>query len=180
MKHLLISALLLLACGVSAWGQYPGTLKRSGTHLTLNDERLTPEEQAAILDDIGGQDCTEAWRRAATLRNTGLGLTIAGGVAGAAGIMFTFTGGVVSTMGAVVGTLGGKEGAQKGARAGSPMLTGGLIAAGVGLAALGAGIPLLAVGSARLNRMVETYNNNKPVTVSLGPAPSGLGLCLRF
>ena len=106
MKRLFLTCFLLLV-SVALWGQYAGVAKRSGTHIKLDGERLTPEQQVALLSDIGGVDYNEPWTRAAKLRNTGLGLTIGGSVVSVAGLATTFIGAVASAFGAAIGAAAG-------------------------------------------------------------------------
>ena len=182
-------ALVLLSVG--AWAQYAGTgtAKRAGTSIKVDGVKLSREEQAALLSDIGGTDYNPAWQKAKAGRNAGMGLTIGGSlVAMTGGAVFVL--GVTSmlvgaSLGAVFGSIGGEEGAQQGAQAGvaagEPYINGGLIATGVGLAAVGAGIPLMAVNCKRLNNIVKDYNGERPeAQLSLGPTGNGLGLTLSF
>ena len=189
MKRLFLTCFLLLV-SVALWGQYAGVAKRSGTHIKLDGERLTPEQQVALLSDIGGVDYNEPWTRAAKLRNTGLGLTIGGSVVSVAGLATTFIGAVASAFGAAIGaaagaiggSIGGEEAAQQGANAGSPYITGGLVATFTGLAATVTGVTLLSVGGTRMRRITDTYNetNRESARLYFGPTASGVGLALQF
>ena len=188
-KIIVLSVLMLLSVG--AWAQYAGTgvAKRSGTHIKVDGVKLSPGEQAALLADIGGTDFNPAWQKAKSGRNTGLGLTIGGGVVALGGGDVVLLGLTTSIFGAViggaVGSIGGEESAQqaaqKGASAGEPYIIGGLAAAGAGLAAMGTGIPLMAVNCKRLNNIVKDYNGSKPENhLSLGPTVNGFGIILDF
>lgn len=183
--------LMLLLLSLGAWAQYAGTgvAKRAGTRIKVDGVKLSREDQAALLADIGGRDLNPAWQKARSGRNAGMGLTIGGGVAalgGSAAVLLGLTASVIGAgMGAVVGSIGGEEtaqqAAQQGASAGEPYITGGLIATGVGLAAMGAGIPLMAVNCKRLNRIVKTCNDERSeAQLSLGPTVNGFGIVLDF
>ena len=188
-KTVMILMLMLLSLG--AWAQYAGTgvVKRSGTRIKVDGVKLSREEQAALLSDIGGTDYNPAWQKAKSGRNTGIGLTIGGGIVTLAGGTAFMVGLIASTIGAgvgaVVGSIGGEEtaqeAAQQGATAGEPYIDGGLIAAGAGLAAMGAGIPLMIVNGKRLGNIVKTCNNDRSeAQLSLGPTGNGFGLVLNF
>jgi hypothetical protein len=190
MKRIVIMiALMLLSVG--AWAQYAGTgiAKRAGTHIKVDGEKLSPEDQTILLSDIGGTDFNPAWQKAKAGRNAGMGLTIGGGVVALGGCTAVLLGATASIVGgaagAIFGSIGGEEGAQQGAEAGAsagkPYITGGLIAAGAGLAAMGAGIPMLAVNCKKLNNIVGSYNAVGPeAQLSLGPTGNGFGITLSF
>ena len=188
MKRFLITTLLLLL-SLGAWAQYAGTgvLKRSGTHLKMDGVKLSAAEQTALLSDIAGTDCNPAWDKARSGRNTGIGLTVGGGVAVLGGCATVLLGATASAVGAVIGaaagSIGGQEtaqqAAQQGATAGEPYITGGLIAAGAGVVALGVGVPMIVVNAKRLNGIVNTYNEPK-AQLTLGPTGNGIGLSIRF
>ena len=199
--------LFLLTLSLAASAQY---IHRKGGHMTRDKETISLEEQQLILSDINGVDYNGLWKDYNTWRKTGLGLTIGGSVVAGGGALTFLTGALVSMLGAAVGavggavggSIGGSEGAQSGAQAGAeagvqagqPIMTGGLIAMGVGAVALGAGIPVLVVNCKRMNRITADYNATLPepaveepaaedtslLEVAFGPAPSGVGLTLRF
>lgn len=190
MRRLLLAIALLLLSG-AAWAQYAGggTVKRSGTHLVVNGQKLSEEAQAALLADINGTDYNKAWQKAKSGRGAGIGLTVGGGVALVGGGATVLLGLTTSMLGAVfggtVGSIGGKESgqeaAQKGAEAGKPFFIGGLIAAGAGIAGLGTGIPMIVANNKRLNNIVNTCNSGKTTAqLTLGPTGNGVGLALRF
>ncbi len=188
-RWILLVAFAALCFTAQAQYATSGVLKRSGTHLKLDGVKLTPQEQATLLSDIDGTDYTRTWDKAKAWRNTGIGLTIGGGVAAVGGMGVALVGLLTSafgaTAGAVVGSIGGQESsqqaAQKGADAGKPYITGGTVAALVGTAALAAGIPLIVVNCHKLNSVVHTYNGKRPVPqVQLGSTPNGVGAQLVF
>ena len=181
-----------MTISLGAWAQYAGTgaIRRVGTHIEMNGEKLSPEAQSALLANIGGQDYNAAWERARKGRNTGMGLTIGGGsavvVGGAALVVGLTASAVGATTGGIVGSIGGQEsaqhGAEEGAKAGEPIITGGLIASALGVAAMGAGIPMIVRNVKKLNGIVNAYNNagQPSAQVSFGATENGIGLALKF
>lgn len=188
-RFIVVSMLIFLSLG--AWAQYSGTspVRRAGTHIKIDGERLSPQDQAALLADIDGQDYNEAWDKARKGRNTGMGLTIGGGVAAVCGGVVTVLGLTTSIFGAIVGgtvgSIGGQESAQQaadeGASAGKPFITAGMITSGLGIAAAAVGIPMLVSNNKTLNGIVNKYNGSKTTAqVSVGPTRNGIGLALVF
>ena len=188
-----IFILFFLTLTLSASAQY---ISRKGGHIVQDGQKLSKAEAQALLSDIDGVDYSNAWYGYNAWRNTGLGLTIGGGVAVGGGAVVFMGGVLVSVVGVAVGAgagaIGGPDGAaagaEAGAKAGQPLMTGGLIAMGVGAVCLGTGIPLLSVNAHRMNRIVKDYNGSIPaptveepaVEVAFGPAPSGIGLTVNF
>jgi hypothetical protein len=191
MKRIIIS-LILMTISLGAWAQYAGTgtIKRVGSHIEMNGEKLSPEAQSTLLSNIGGQDYYADWEKARKGRSTGMGLTIGGGsavvVGGAALVVGLTASAVGAATGGIVGSIGGQESAQQaaeeGAKAGDPIITGGLIASALGVAAMGAGIPKIVKNVKKLNGIVNTYNNGgqPSAQVSFGATGNGIGLALRF
>ena len=191
MKRIIIS-LILMTISLGAWAQYAGTgtIKRVGSHIEMNGEKLSPEAQSTLLSNIGGQDYYADWEKARKGRSTGMGLTIGGGsavvVGGAALVVGLTASAVGAATGGIVGSIGGQESAQQaaeeGAKAGDPIITGGLIASALGVAAMGAGIPKIVKNVKKLNGIFNTYNNGgqPSAQVSFGATGNGIGLALRF
>lgn len=191
MKQLAVT-LILMVISLGAWAQYAGTgtIRRAGSHIEMNGERLSPDAQAALLADIGGKDYNAAWEQARKGRNTGTGLAIGGGAAflvgGTVGMLGLTTSLLGAAVGGTIGSIGGKEGAQQGAeegaQAGGPIMTAGLVVAGLGLVATGIGIPMIVSNTRMMNGIVNTYNNGgRPsAQVSFGATDNGIGLALRF
>lgn len=186
-----IVSLVFMLLSLGAWAQYAQSdaLKRSGVHLSLNGETLSPEAQAALLSNIGGTDYTALWEEARSSRALGTGLTIGGGVAALGGlscVMIGFVGDMTgAAVGGIIGSIGGekgaKEGAEEGSKAGSGFVTGGLIATCAGLAAMGVGITKIVKSGKKLDGIVSSYNNGNSVTqVTLGPTSNGFGISLMF
>lgn len=205
MKRFVLT-LLLAVVSLGAWAQYApgaqsgvqssvqpnvqsGVVKRSGTHLKVDGERMSEAAQAALLADIGGIDYNAAWQQASAGRRLGTGLTVGGSIVMLGGLGAVTVGLLVSVTGAAIGglagSIGGQEGAQQGAEAGAsagtPYMTGGLIASGVGLAAMGFGIPKLITSNRKLNKIVDAYNTGSTsAQLTLGPTANGFGLVLSF
>ena len=191
MKRIIISIIAVLL-PLSIWAQYAGTgtVRRVGSHIEMNGERLSPEAQATLLSNICGQDHNADWEKARKGRSTGMGLTIGGGsavvVGGAALVVGLTASAVGAATGGIVGSIGGQEsaqhGAEEGAKAGEPIITGGLIASALGIAAMGAGIPMIVRNVKKLNGIVNAYNNGgqPSAQVSFGATENGIGLALKF
>ena len=191
MKKLAVT-LIFIVISLGAWAQYAGngTIRRAGTHIEMDGERLSPDAQAALLANIGGKDYNAVWEHARKGRRTGTGLTIGGGATflagGAVGLLGLTTSVLGAAVGGTVGSIGGQEGSQhgaeEGAKAGGPMITAGLIAAGLGIAAAAVGIPMIVSNAKVMDGIVNTCNNgNRPsAQVSFGATDSGIGLALRF
>ena len=115
-----IVVIMLVFLSLGAWAQYAvtGAIRRVGTHIEMNGERLSHEAQAALLADIGGNDYNPEWERARKGRRTGVGLVVGGGTATILGGGVLVLGATTSVIGAAiggtVGSIGGQEGAQKG------------------------------------------------------------------
>lgn len=183
---------MLMSLSLGAWAQYAvtGTIRRAGTHIKMDGERLSPEAQAALLADIDGRDYNSTWDWAKRGRNTGLGLVIGGGIVTLGGSVVTLIGLTTSVIGAAVGgtvgSIGGQDsarhGAEEGAKAGNTLTVGGLITTGAGIAATAIGIPMIVKNNRTLNEIVNTYNNGGQHSVQLdfGPTGNGIGLALVF
>ena len=187
-----IVVIMLVFLSLGAWAQYAvtGAIRRVGTHIEMNGERLSHEAQAALLADIGGNDYNPEWERARKGRRTGVGLVVGGGTATILGGGVLVLGATTSVIGAAiggtVGSIGGQEGAQKGAEegasAGGPLITAGLITTGLGIVATVVGIPLITSNNKALNGIVNAYNKGgqSSAHLSFGTTGSGVGLALVF
>ena len=159
--------LLALTMAIIASAQYVREpLQRKGTHLASSEGKLSEAEMVTVLSDIDGVDYYGQWKRAASRRNTGIGLTIGGAALGLAGGVVMIAGVGASVMGAViggaVGSIGGQESANEaaneGAEAGKPLITGGLITGLAGVASFCVGLPMLISNNRKLNAIVDRYN----------------------
>ena len=194
MKRLLVllSALLWVA---SAFAQYvpewyQGDLKKKGTVLAIQGEKLDRETTAAILNQVGGPDMVAAWDKYRKERGWGIGLTSGGYTLAAAGFCY----GGVYLMAGIVGTIfvaiGGQEAVDKMWADLGPQVTIGGIAMFTGLAVGTTGVVLLCVGNGNMRKTARLCNDaGLPVPeplvspmaeLTFGPIPSGVGLALRF
>ena len=194
MKRLLVllSALLWAA---SAFAQYvpewyQGDLKKKGTVLAIQGEKLDRETTAAILNQVGGPDMVAAWDKYRKERGWGIGLTSGGYTLAAAGFCY----GGVYLMAGIVGTIfvaiGGQEAVDKMWADLGPQVTIGGIAMFTGLAVGTTGVVLLCVGNGNMRKTARLCNDAglpvpEPLVSSMaeltfGPTPSGVGLALRF
>lgn len=201
MKKILLALILLTACA-AAYGQYlpipDGTLKRSGTKMKIDGIRLSPEQQALLLQDIDGKDYTRAWKSAKAARNWGIGLTSAGAtvaVVGAGGTMVMAIAAALgvaigASAGAIVGSVGGEEAASDSANEAAnnvaeemgPKIAAWAAVTGAGLVSTAVGIPLWVAGSNKMSKIVKTYNGSHHADSGLyfGPTASGAGFAYVF
>lgn len=187
MKRLLVllSALLWAA---SAFAQYAvewhqGDLKKKGTVLALQGEKLDRETTEAILNQVGGQEMVDAWNKYRKERGWGIGLTSGGYTLATAGFCY----GGIYILAGVVGTI---FAAPFGEEAVNNLWSGletnvqvGGIAMLTGLAIGTTGVVLLCVGNGNMRKLAKTCDAAgiaPSISLTLGPTPSGVGLALRF
>ena len=182
--------LLALCWAVSAWAQYvpewhQGEMKKKGTVLAIQGERLGRETTMAILDQVGGPEMVTAWEKYRKERGWGIGLTAGGYTLAAAGFCF----GGVYLMAGLIGTIfvaiGGQEAVDKMWADLGPKVQIGGIATLTGLAVGTTGVVLLCVGNGNMRKLARTCDAAGLVPVidaqlTFGPTPSGVGLALRF
>ena len=202
MKKFVLALVLLTACA-AAYAQYlpipEGQAKRIGSKIRIDGQKLTPEQQTLLLQDIDGVDYTRKWNNARLTRNWGIGLTAAGGtvaVVGAGGTLVmvlatAFGVAIGAGAGAVVGSVGGEETASDTASEAAnniaeemgPKIAAWMGVTGVGLVSTAVGIPLWVVGSSKMGKIVKTYNGSARHSDSgpyFGPTASGAGLAFVF
>ena len=168
---------LALAAG-SASAQYipDGTVKRKGCGMKVDKQKLTWDQQAYILSDIDGKDCTQQWIKARKVRGWGIGLTAGGATvtvvgAGATVVMLFATAlGVAfgAGVGAMAGSVGGEEAAQESANEAAnqvaedmqPILDACVAVTGAGFVTTLVGIPMWISGTSKMNKIVKAYNNS--------------------
>ena len=183
---------LALCWAVSALAQYAvapdwyqGDLKKKGTVLALQGEKLDRATTEAILTQVGGPEMVAAWDKYRKERGWGIGLTAGGYTLAAAGFCF----GGVYIMAGIVGTMfaaiGGQEAVDKLWADLGPMVQVGGVAMFNGLAAGTTGVVLLCVGNGNMRKLAKACDaaGLAPVTdvqLTFGPTPSGVGLALRF
>jgi len=191
MKKAVILALALF-WAVSALAQYAvapdwyqGDLKKKGTVLALQGEKLDRAATEAILNQVGGPEMVAAWDKYRKERGWGIGLTAGGYTLAAAGFCF----GGVYVLAGVVGTMfaaiGGQEAVDKLWADLGPMVQIGGVAMFTGLAAGTTGVVLLCVGNGNMRKLAKACDaaGLAPVTdvqLTFGPTPSGVGFALRF
>lgn len=184
--------LLALCWAVSSMAQYAvvpewhqGDLKKKGTLLALQGEKLDRAATEAILNQVGGPEMVAAWDKYRKERGWGIGLTAGGYTLAAAGLCFGgvyFVAGIVGTMFAAIG---GQEAVDNlWAELGPKVQIGGA-AMLVGLAAGTTGVVLLCVGNGNMRKLAQTCDAAglapvSEVQLTFGPTPSGVGLALRF
>lgn len=182
--------LFLLLAGTQAFAQYvpewhQGELKKKGTVLALQGEKLDKATTQAILDQVGGPEMVAAWDKYRKERGWGIGLTAGGYTLAAAGFCF----GGVYVLAGVVGTifvaLGGQEAVDKMWADLGPKVQIGGAAMLTGLAVGTTGVVLLCVGNGNMKKLARTCDaaGLEPLPtaqLTFGPTPSGVGLALRF
>ena len=163
MRQLIVWVFLLVS--VSAYAQMPdGPLDLKGGRPVLNGEVL--KGKAAIIGALGDDFYQNSWKKAASLRKTGLGLTIAGSAVLGYGLAGYVTALCTEWPEAEV------DPERYALYSTAFSITKGICAGGVVL--LGAGIPLLCIGNSRLRGVCEQYN------LSVSTAPGGLALRVNF
>ena len=188
MKRLVL-LLPVLFWAVSAMAQYvpewyQGDLKKKGTVMAIQGQKLDRETTQAILDRVGGPEMVASWDKYRKERGWGIGLTAGGYTLAAAGFCF----GGVYILAGVVGTMfaaiGGQEAVDKLWSDLGPnvALGGGIMLAGLAVGTTG--VVLLCVGNGNMKKMARTCDaaGLAPVPeaqITFGPTPSGVGLALR-
>ena len=164
---------------------YQGDLKKKGTVLALQGEKLDRATTEAILSQVGGPEMVAAWDKYRKERGWGIGLTAGGYTLAAAGFCF----GGVYIMAGLIGTMfaaiGGQEAVDKLWADLGPMVQVGGVAMLTGLAAGTTGVVLLCVGNGNMRKLAKACDaaGLAPLTdvqLTFGPTPSGVGLALRF
>jgi hypothetical protein len=188
MKRFLL--LFLLLVGTQAFAQYvpewhQGELKKKGTVLAIEKQKLDRETTNAILNQVGGDDMVASWEKYRRERGWGIGLTAGGYTLAAAGFCFGgvyLVGGIFASMFAAIG---GQEAVDKVWADLGPMVQIGVVGFFTGLAVGTTGVVLLCVGNGNMRKLARTCDaaGLPPVTtaqLTFGPTPSGVGLALRF
>ena len=182
--------LFLLLAGTQAFAQYvpewhQDELKKKGTVLALQGEKLDKATTQAILDQVGGPEMVAAWDKYRKERGWGIGLTAGGYTLAAAGFCF----GGVYVLAGVVGTIfvaiGGQEAVDKMWADLGPKVQIGGAAMLTGLAVGTTGVVLLCVGNGNMKKLARTCDaaGLEPLPaaqLTFGPTPSGVGLALWF
>jgi hypothetical protein len=211
MKRWIITLLFLALSVGSATAQYipGGTVKRRGCGMKVDKQKLSWEQQAYILSDIDGQDCTKAWIKARRTRGWGIGLTAGGATVTVVGAGATVVMGLATALGvafgagagALAGSIGGEQQAQESANEAAnqvaedmkPILDACVAVTAAGFVTTVVGIPMWIAGTSRMNKIVKAYNNSHLAfepEVQFGPSfayspalhtvAPGVGLTVNF
>ena len=188
MKRFLL--LFLLLVGTQAFAQYvpewhQGELKKKGTVLAIEKQKLDRETTNAILNQVGGDDMVASWEKYRRERGWGIGLTAGGYTLAAAGICFGGVYILAGVVGTIFAAIGGQEAVDNLWADLGPMVQIGGIATIAGLAAGTTGVVLLCVGNGNMKKLARTCDAAGlapvgDVQLTFGPTPSGVGLALRF
>ena len=178
MKRWIIALVFLALAAGSASAQYipDGTVKRKGCGMKVDKQKLSWDQQAYILSDIDGKDCTQAWIKARKTRGWGIGLTAGGATVTVVGAGATVVMGLVTALGvafgagvgAMAGSVGGEEAAQESANEAAnqvaedmqPILDACVAVTGAGFVTTLVGIPMWISGTSKMNKIVKAYNNS--------------------
>ena len=185
-----LTLLLALLWAVSAMAQFvpewhQGDLKKKGTVIALQGEKLDRETTQAILNEVGGPEMVAAWDKYRKERGWGIGLTSGGYTLAVAGFCY----GGIYLMAGLVGTIfaaiGGQEAVDKLWADLGPQVTIGGTAMVTGLVVGTTGVVLLSVGNGKMKKLAKTCDaaGLEPLPaaeLTFGPTPSGVGLALRF
>ena len=177
----LLFCTLAYAQYVPEWHQ--GELKKKGTVLALQGEKLDRETTQAILNQVGGPEMVAAWDKYRKERAWGIGLTAGGYTLAVAGFCF----GGIYIMAGIIGTIfasiGGQEAVEKLWADLGPMVQIGGAAMVTGLVTGTTGVVLLCVGNGNMRktaRICDAAGLPPVAELTFGPTPSGIGLALRF
>lgn len=168
---------------VPAWHQ--GDLKKKGTVLALEGQKLDMETTLAILNQVGGPDMVASWEKYRKERGWGIGLTAGGYTLAAAGFCYGGIYLLAGVIGTIFAAIGGQEAVDKLWDDLGPRVTIGGIAMATGLAVGTTGVVLICVGNGNMKKVARACDaaGLAPVPVAeltFGPTPSGVGIALRF
>lgn len=189
MRKVIIS-LIAVFWAMTAFAQYvpewhQGDLKKKGTVIALQGEKLDRETTQAILNQTGGPDMVAAWEKYRSERGWGIGLTAGGYTLAVAGFCYGGVYLLAGVIGSIFAAIGGQEAVDKLWSDLGPnvALGGGIMLAGLAVGTTG--VVLLCVGNGNMKKMARTCDaaGLAPVPeaqITFGPTPSGVGLALRF
>lgn len=186
--------LLALLWSVGAWAQYvpewyQGDLKKKGTVMALQGQKLDKETTQAILNQVGGAEMVAAWDKYRKERGWGIGLTSGGYTLAVAGFCYGGVYILAGVVGTIFAAIGGQEAVDKLWADLGPQVTIGGTAMLTGLAVGTTGVVLLCVGNGKMKKLAKTCDaaGLEPVLIegpaaelTFGPTPSGVGFALRF
>lgn len=195
MKKLLLILAFVLA-GANAYAQFADStvvnhvLKRRGSHVKLDGQRLSREQQQLLLSDIDGIDYNHDWKKARGWRAAGIGMVTGGSALAVFGAGFTLVYLIVGGMAVAIGATAsaavggdGSEAAESVSEDIEPYINAGLIMTGVGVATTAAGIPVIAVNCHKMSKIVKKYNATQSAPaaeITFGPTASGVGFAINF
>ena len=173
----------LMAQYVPEWHQ--GELKKKGTVLALQGQKLDRETTQAILNQVGGEEMVAAWDKYRRERGWGIGLTAGGYSLAVAGFCFGGVYVLAGVIGTIFAAIGGQEAVDKLWADLGPMVKIGGIGMITGLVTGTTGVVLLCVGNGNMRKTARLCDaaGLPPVPaaeLTFGPTPSGVGLALRF
>lgn len=188
-KTLLLLMALFLSVGAMAQYAVPewhqGDLKKKGTVLAIQGEKLDREATEAILDQVGGPEMIASWDKYRKERGWGIGLTAGGYTLAVAGLCYGGVYLLAGIVGSIFAAIGGQEAVDNLWKEMGPRVTIGTTAMLVGIAAGTTGVVLLCVGNGRMKKIAGECDaaGLPPVPaaeLTFGPTPSGVGFALRF
>ena len=211
MKRWIITLVFLALAVGSASAQYipDGTVKRKGSGMKVEKQKLNWDQQAYILSDINGKDCTKDWINARRTRGWGIGLTAGGAtvtVVGAGATMVMVLAAALGVAfgagaGAIAGSVGGEEASQEAASDAAqqvademaPKINACMAVTGVGFVTTIVGGSMWIAGNSKMNKIVKSYNLshlafepefNFGPSIAYSPATNtvapGVGLTISF
>ena len=185
-----IILLLALFWTVGAMAQYvpewhQGELRKKGTVMAIQKQKLDRETTEAILNQVGGQEMIDSWNKYRRERGWGIGLTAGGYTLAAAGFCFGGVYLVAGVVGTMFAAIGGQEAVDNLWADLGPMVQIGAIGMFTGLAAGTTGVVLLCVGNGNMKKLARTCDAAglppaPAAQLTFGSTPSGVGLALRF
>lgn len=186
---ILVSAVSLLAAGISAHAQY-NDVYRHGADFYSDGEKLSLEQVCALMDDTDALTVSDIERYQRGFR-TGKGLLIGFGSLTGAGLLTLGVGAVGVMVEAIadgVGTvmigplfaIGGQSPEISFDSKFSGVAIGGLCATCAGIVGLAAGTGVLCVNKKHLNNVADSCNRTQDVRLSLGVQQYGFGISVGF
>ena len=185
-----LTLLLALLWAVGAMAQFvpewhQGDLKKKGTVIALQGEKLDRETTQAILNEVGGPEMVAAWDKYRKERGWGIGLTSGGYTLAVAGFCYGGIYILAGVVGTIFAAIGGQDAVDKLWADLGPQVTIGGTAMVTGLVVGTTGVVLLSVGNGKMKKLAKTCDaaGLEPIPaaeLTFGPTPSGVGLALRF
>ena len=186
MKKILCTLLLMAVCSLS-FAQYV----RQGNTIIADGQMNDKAGTIALLNQAGGSELATEWYSAVSRKGWGIGLTAGGFTVMTLGLATSAYAAMVG--GVMGGVFGGATSlitgypqdpdanVSAGVKAASPVIIGGLVAAGVGLAAGIVGIVQIGKAKKTMNAIVDGLNNGQyATTFTVGATPNGVGLAVNF